>query len=202
MKNKQQVLIIHGGTPYEDRGDYVDVLRNKTTKLEWIEQKRDWKNNLYQDLGEDFVVYSPQMPNKQTAKYSEWKVVFEKLLNSVREEVILVGYSLGALFLVKYLSEENISKKIKKTLLLGTPFDQEGMDNEPLLSFARVGSLEKFAKQSGDIYFYHSEDDFVVPFDHLAKYESELPEATFRSFTDRNHFKLESMNELIQDIKS
>lgn len=202
MKTKQQVLLIHGGTPYDDRDGYVEILKDKSVKLEWMEQKRDWKNNLYKDLGEDFVVYNPQMPNKQTAKYSEWKVVFEKLFDAVDEGIILVGYSLGALFLVKYLSEEVITKKINKTLLLGTPFDQDGMENEPLLSFTRNTSLEHFSKQAGDIYFYHSEDDFVVPYNHLAKYQNELPRATFRSFRDRNHFKLETLNELIEDIKS
>lgn len=202
MKTKQQTVFIHGGTPSNEREQYIEILKNKTINLEWIEQKRDWKNMLYQDLGSDFVVYNPQMPNKQTAKYSEWKIVFEKILNAVEDEVILIGYSLGALFLVKYLSEENVSKKIKKTLLLGTPFDQEGMDNEPLLSFTRGGSFETFSKQAGEVYFYHSEDDFVVPFDHLTKYQSKLPDAIFRKFTDRNHFILESFSELIEDIKS
>jgi predicted alpha/beta hydrolase family esterase len=202
MKTKQQVLFIHGGTPFADRNGYIEVLKNKTIRLEWIEQKRDWKNNLYQDLGDDFVVYNPQMPNKQTAKYSEWKVVFEKLLSAINDGVILVGHSLGALFLVKYLSEEVVSKRIKKTILLGTPFDEAGMDNEPLLSFAREGALEQFSKQSGEIYFYHSEDDFVVPFGHLAKYQSELPGATFRSFKDLNHFIVGSVTGLIEDVKS
>lgn len=202
MKRKQQVLFIHGGTPHDNHSRYIEVLKNKTIKLEWIEQKRDWKNNLYQDLGEDFIVYSPQMPNKQTAQYEEWKIVFSKVFEDVDEGVILVGHSLGALFLVKYLSEEIISKKIKKTILLGTPFDQEGMDNDPLLSFTRTRSLELFSKQAGDIYFYHSEDDFVVPYNNLAKYKAELPKATFRSFTDCNHFIVESINQLIDDIKA
>ena len=151
---------------------------------------------------DNFVVYTPHMITKHTADYSEWKVVFANLLYSVNDGVILIGYSLGALFLVKYLSENDISKKIKKTLLVGTPFDQEGIDNEPLFSFTRNVSLEKFSRQAGNIYFYYSEDDFIVPHSHLAKYKNELPEATFTSFKDRNHFILESFNELIEDIKS
>ena len=40
MKNKQQVLFIHGGTPYDNRNEYIEVLKNKKTKLEWITQQR------------------------------------------------------------------------------------------------------------------------------------------------------------------
>lgn len=142
------------------------------------------------------------MPNKQTAQYREWKVVFENILKSAGDDIILVGHSLGALLLVKYLSEEIVSNKIKKTILLGTPYDDEGMDNEPLLSFTLKQDFKLFEKQAGETYLYHSEDDSVVPFSHLNRYKNVLPDATYREFKDRNHFIESLIPELIVDIKS
>jgi predicted alpha/beta hydrolase family esterase len=71
------------------------------------------------------------MPNKQNAQYEEWKLVFEKIIDKLDENFILIGHSLGAMFIVKYLSENTISKTIEKTLLLGTPFD-DNLKSDPL----------------------------------------------------------------------
>ncbi|MEI7777581.1 MAG: alpha/beta fold hydrolase [bacterium] len=202
MENKQQILLLHGGTTYETYEKYFESLKNKTPKLEWILSRRDWKNELQNQLGEDFAVYAPQMPNKQNAQYEEWKILFEKIIELLSENLILIGHSLGAIFLVKYLSENKINKKIKKTFLMGTPFDDEGMDEEPLYSFLRKGDLRDFEKQAGEIFFYHSEDDFSVPFSHLEKYRRELPNANIRAMKDRNHFLQEIIPELIDDIKN
>lgn len=60
----------------------------------------------------------PQFPNKQNAQYEEWKILFGKILNALDDNIILIGNSLGAIFLVKYLSENKIDKKIQKTILL------------------------------------------------------------------------------------
>jgi hypothetical protein len=202
MSNKQQVLLIHGGTTHENYEAYLNSLKTKTLRLEWILSRRDWKNELQDQLGDSFLVYMPQMPNKQNAQYEEWKILFERIVALLDENFILVGHSLGALFLAKYLSEQSIAKKVKKTMLLGAPFDNEGMDSEPLFSFLRTGSLEQLVRQAGTIYLYHSEDDFAVPFAHLGKYQCALPNAYIRTFKDRNHFLQASVPELVADIKN
>ena len=199
--NKQQVLLIHGGTTYATSDAYLDALKTKTPNLEWILSRRDWKNELQDDLGNDFAVYVPKMPNAQNAQYDEWKILFEKIVDLLDDDFVLIGHSLGAIFLVKYMSENNIAKRVKKTMLLGAPFDDEGMVNEPLLSFLRKGTLEHFSAQAGEVYIYHSEDDFAVPFGHFLKYQQALPSAHFRAFTDRNHFLQASVPELVADIK-
>lgn len=201
MSKKQQILLIHGGTTFADHDSYIKSLRNKTIKLEWIASRRDWKNELQDQLGRDYVVYTPQMPNKTNAQYSEWKIYFEKILDALDENLVLIGHSLGGIFLVKYFSENAVGKKIKKIFILGAPFNNEGMTKEPLFSFVRQGSLNELKNQCNKLYFYHSKDDFAVPFEHIEKYEKELPKAIFRKFKDRNHFLQEEIPELVQDIK-
>jgi hypothetical protein len=201
MVEKQQILLIHGGTTFESSDAYSEALRNKTIKLERILSRHDWKEDLQDQLGKDYLVYTPQMPNKQNAQYEEWRILLEKIMALLDDGLILIGHSLGGMFLVKYLAENKIGKKIDKTHILATPFDGEGMGEETLNSFLRKGELKNVEKQAGELFFYHSKDDFTVPFGHLARYRRELPTAHFREFEDRNHFLQAEIPELIADIK-
>lgn len=101
MEKKQQVLLIHGGDTYESYEAFLQALKGKSVHLEWIASRRDWKNELQSQLGEGFVVYTPQMPNKQNAKYEEWEILFKKLLEAVEDGVVLIGHSLGGGFFGK-----------------------------------------------------------------------------------------------------
>lgn len=141
------------------------------------------------------------MPNKTNAQYNEWKIFFKKLVDLLDDNFILIGHSLGGIFLTKYLSENQVNKIIKKTFLIAAPYDDGGMDKEPMYSFLRSGDLKKMENQAGKIYIYQSKDDFAVPFDHLEKYRKAIPSATVREFEDRNHFLQEIIPELINDIK-
>jgi hypothetical protein len=51
------------------------------------------------------------MPNPMNARYNEWKILFKKIVLLLDDNVILIGHSLGAIFLVKYLSENKFPKK-------------------------------------------------------------------------------------------
>jgi predicted alpha/beta hydrolase family esterase len=201
MKNKQQILLIHGGTTYPTHEDYLNALKNKSPVLEWIKSRRDWKNELQNQLGDNFIVYLPQMPNKSNSQYEEWKIYFEKIVDLLDDGFILIGHSLGGMFISKYLSENQIKKIISKTFLIAAPFNNDGMEREPLYSFLRNRDLNEMEKRAGKIYIYQSTDDFVVPFNHIEKYRMAIPTATIREFTDRNHFLQEHIPELIEDIK-
>jgi predicted alpha/beta hydrolase family esterase len=103
------------------------------------------------DLRDDFDVLYPWMPSIRNAKYLEWKIMFSKMMEVVDDNIILVGHSLGGIFIVKYLSEEKISKRVKATFLVSAPYDSDGGRKlveftipdslELLLSFANLTSL-------------------------------------------------------------
>ena len=139
------------------------------------------------------------MPNKQNAKYEEWEILFKKLLEAVQDGVVLIGHSLGAAFLVKYLSEHQVAKQIKSLHLLGTPFDGD-MESDKLVGFVRTGELSQLERQVGEIFLYHSKDDFAVPYSHFLRYQEALPSAHFRAFEDRNHFLQSEVPELNADL--
>ena len=197
----KQVVVIHGGDVFATYDEYLSSLRNfKIESIDFFKGKRDWKAGLQDELGEKYEVLAPRMPNPTNARYLEWKIWFEKMIPFLNENVILVGNSLGASFIAKYLSEENLPKKILGTFLIAGVYDTD--INKPMIEFVVPKLPTLLEQQSGTVFLYHSKDDPFVNFTELAKFQKVLPHATARIFKDRGHFLgQETFPELIADIK-
>jgi len=196
---KHQIFVIHGGHASNSYEEYLKYLKEKEVTLGRLRSK-DWKASLGEKLGEEFEVFAPKMPNQQNAKYLEWKIYFEKLIPLMESDVVLIGHSLGGIFLAKYLSEETFPKKIRATFLVAAPFDAP--DGRSLADFVLSSSLNKFEQQGGDIFLYQSRDDDVVPFSNVEEYQRALPHAHVSVFDDMGHFNSEHFPELEKDIRS
>lgn len=197
----RQIIVIGGGDEFPTYEAYFSFLKNfKVENIDYFKRGRDWKANLQEALGDTHEVLIPRMPNSNNAKYVEWVIWFEKLFPFLNDEVILVGHSLGASFLAKYLSEEQFPKKILATFLVSGPYDSDG--NRPMVEFTLPHSLALLEEQGGIISLYHSKDDPVVAFSELAKYQKALPSAKITVFDGRKHFNQESFPEIVADIQS
>lgn len=196
---KKQVAVIHGGDAFDTYEKYLDSLINRQVDSQKFKAHQQWQSSLDKELGEDFEIFIPRMPNPDNAHYPEWKIWFEKMIPFISDEVILIGRSLGGIFLAKYLSENICPKKIKTVVLIGAPFDVGS--RESLGDFTLSASLEKFSGQVEKIYLIFSQDDPVVPFTQLGKYRKALPNSEEIIFTDRQHFNQESFPEIIELIK-
>jgi predicted alpha/beta hydrolase family esterase len=180
---KTQVLFIQGGGEgaYEEDGKLVASLRNA--------------------LGDAYEVRYPQMPNERDPDYEPWKVKIGKELTALEGKVILIGHSLGASFLLKYLAEEKIEKATAGIFLMATPY--WGGDGWQYEGYERVTLPEDFAsKLSGgvSIFLYHHRDDEIVPFTHLALYAEKLPQATIRALDGGGHQLNNDLSEVAADI--
>lgn len=198
--NKQQVVVIHGGDVFESDDKWHQYLEEEKEPRFETMMNEDWKDTLQGDLGGEYEVIIPSMPNKQNAQYEEWKIWFEKHIPHFNDEVVFVGHSLGGVFLAKYLSENEYPEQIKATLLVAAPFEMSGMDYI-LADFALEGDLSLLHEQGGDIYLYHSKDDPVVPFADFEKYQEKLPNTQTRIFEDKEHFS-NDLPEIVEDIKN
>jgi len=190
----QQILFIHGGECFDSHEEYMNFLRTKEVSPDDLRGKKRWRDHLQDDLGDDYEIFLPVMPNGWNAKYIEWKIWFEKFFPFLREEIILLGHSLGGLFIAKFLAENILPVKIKTTIILAAPFS-EG-------DFALPESLEKFEKQVGKIYLYQSKDDPIVPFVDMEKYAAKLPSAEKVIFEDKEHFILQEFPEMVEKLRS
>ena len=198
-KTKKQVVIIHGGDTFETHEAYLDYLRNFNISLDRCRVgPGSWKKWLQEDLGEGYEIILPEMPSGSNAKFDEWKLWLDKLTLLLNDEIILAGHSLGASFLVKYLSENKCPKKVIGVFLVAGVFDT---DSEGL-SLARFAHGKKIDLQTDNIYLYHSKDDPVVPFSALEKFKDALPQAHASVFEDRRHMNQPTFPELADDIRA
>lgn len=201
MDKKQQIVVIHGGTTFNNPEAYSSFLDSFVVNLDKLRYQKDWKDTLQEELGLAYDVLQPRMPNNTNAHYNEWKIILDKIMEKVDEGVVLIGHSLGALFLVKYLSENNSTKKIKSLFLVAAPFDDES--KESLGSFVLDPTkIEDVGEKVGSITLYYSKDDPVVSFSESDKYLQKFPQAILRVLDGREHFKQEKFPEIISDLQN
>ena len=114
-------------------------------------------------------------------------------------EVILVGHSLGASVLVKFLAENHPGLEIAGIFLIAAPFFGEGgWDSDDLKLPASIG--ERLPKNA-PIHLYHGRDDEIVPFAQLGLYARELPNAVVHRLDGRNHQLSNDLSEIAHDIR-
>lgn len=197
---RKQILIIGGGDTFDTNEEYINFIKN--FKLDWNSfKKKKWKDSLKKDLEEQFEIIFPEMPCRWNAKYNEWKIWFDKFLPYLENGIILIGHSLGGIFLAKYLSENNVNVDIRALFLIAAPFDETEM-GESLVDFVLPKNLDGISSQVENIFIYHSKDDPVVPFSNSKKYKEVLPKVELVVFNDKSHFNQEEFPELVEKIKT
>ena len=98
------------------------------------------------------------------------------------------------MFLAKYLHENPLEKPVRQLILLAGGYD----DATSGYGSFKLQSATGLEKSADEIHLMHSRDDFVVPFEELAKFRADLPTATVHEFEDRNHFLDADFPELIK----
>lgn len=200
----KQVIFIHGGVTFSRYQDYIDNLRQKPVYAERLVQGSLWMQHLGADLGSDYQVLAPNMPNKQNAQYSEWSLWFSRVAEVAVDDCILVGHSMGAIFLAKYLSENTFPKKIKALILIAAPYNDETGEDLTEFKISNVGkdALRGLVNQVDDITIFQGTDDPVIAPVELAKYRQALPNATYYELSAPDHFMRDDFPELLEKLKT
>ena len=188
----KQILIIHGGDSFLTYEEYLDNLKSSPVDYERLKPSKGWKDTVAEQIT-DADILLPEMPNSANAQFEEWKIMFEKILPFLQDDVRLIGHSLGAMFLAKYLHDQPLKRPAKQLILVAGGYDG---DAEGYGSFS-VKSANGLEKSADEIHLFHSRDDFVVPFSELAKFQADLPTAKVHVFDDKNHFLDEEFPEII-----
>lgn len=201
MKNTTQIMYIHGGSTFKNERDYLHYLKTKKISLE---TRVSWHGSyLDKELGKNFEIIRPRMPLQDNAKYRDWKIYFERYIPYLRNNIILIGGSLGGIFLAKYLSEHKFPKKILATYLVCPPFDNT-VNGEVLVSgFKLKPDLSLLEKNSKNLYLLFSNDDDVVPVSHAEKYRKKLKNAKIVIYKSKNgHFRVSKFPEIVKMVKA
>jgi predicted alpha/beta hydrolase family esterase len=181
MEMKRDVLFVHGGGEGAHEAD------------------EKFAASLRDALGGGYDVRSPKMPNEASPEVGAWKGKIAGELAAMDGEAILVGHSVGAHMLLKYLSEEEVEKPLAGLFLVAAPY--AGTGGWELEEYALPEDFASTLPGALPIFFYHGRDDEVAPFGHLALYEAKLPRATFRAFDGRGHQFGDDLSEVAADIR-
>ncbi len=201
MEEKTQILFIHGGMTFKSKKDYLNFLKTREIS---IEDYDSWSSNYFnKKLSSNFQIIKPRFPLKDNAKYLEWKIHFERHFPFIEDNIILVGFSLGGIFLAKYLSENKFPKKILSTYLVAPPYDNTLSEEDLAGGFKLKSDLSLLDESSKNLHLLFSEDDKIVPLVHAKKYEKKLKTAKIHTLKNKNgHFRVSEFPELINMIKT
>lgn len=191
--------MVHGGMTFKNHKDYLHWL--KTREVSAVRNPY-WEADLEEKFSKRFEIVRPRMPLQDNAKYRDWEIAFERYLPLLRKNFILIGSSLGGIFLAKYLSEHQLPKKALSVYLVCAPFDGD-LPNENLAGgFHLKSDLSLIEKNCKNLYVLFSEDDDVVPVTHAEKYRKKLKRAYIGIYRDKKgHFTAPNFPEILGMIK-
>ena len=162
----------------------------------------EWDNKLVAsleaELGPQYAVRYPRMPDEGEPQYATWKAALFELFDELEDNAILVGHSIGATFLIHALAEHRPKRKWGAVLLIAPPFLGEGGwtgdETDPVSDFAQQ------LRADVPLFIYHGAADAEVPPDHMALYAGAIPHATTRTLADRDHQLNNDLGDLARDI--
>lgn len=185
---------------FKNQKDYLHYLQ--TRKIS-IEKKMVWAGDYLDDkLGRLFEIIRPRMPLQDNAKYRDWKIHFERHIPCLKNNLILIGISLGGIFLAKYLAENKFPKKILAVYLVCPPFDDTCPDEDLVGGFKLGANLSQLEESTRYLHLMFSRDDDSVPISHAEKYRTKLKTANIRVYSSKNgHFRVSKFPEIVTDIR-
>jgi len=180
---KKQVLFIHGGGDDSDEAYKADSIL---------------ANSLQKALGDSYEVSFPRLKEENLPDLG-WPRQINEEINKIGEDLLLVGHSLGASMMLKYLSEMQVSKKIKAVYLLAPPHWTGNEDWKQGLKLQN-DFAEKLPVDI-PIFLYQCMDDDTVPYSHYTWYVQKLAHATVHAMKNGGHQFNDDLDFLAKDIK-
>ncbi len=156
--------------------------------------------SLQTGLGEKYRVHYPKMPSDENLPDFGWLTKINKEISLGKDKVILVGHSLGASMLLKYLSENRVEKSIAGLFLMATPYWSGDEDWKQGLKLQK--DFSNTIPENIPIFFYQCKDDEIVSLDQLEFYAHSLPQATIRIIANGGHQFNKGLSLLAKDIKA
>ena len=178
----RQVLFVQGG------GEGVHD--------QWDNQLVD---SLRRELGPDYEIRYPEMPNEADPKYAIWKLALEKEFAALEPGAIVIGHSVGGTILIHAIAERTPRTDLGAICLIAAPFigpgGWESADME-----ART-DLAVRLPHDVPIFLYHGRNDHTVPFAHVELYACAVPRARVRRLAGRDHQLNNRLSETADDIR-
>jgi predicted alpha/beta hydrolase family esterase len=178
-----QVLFIQGGGAEGTHDEWDDKL----------------VESLGRELGPDYEIRYPRMPNEADPKYARWSAAIKKEFGRLDNGAILVGHSMGGTILINTLVHEPPDLALSGILLLAAPFVGQG--GWPSEDIEPMSGLGKRLPARTPVYVYHGSEDETAPLEHAGLYAKAIPRAVVRRLAGRDHQLNNDMSEVAADIR-
>jgi len=198
-----KIFYIHGGNTHSSQEKFYEYLENKTVELE--KRESIWTDQLEANFPNHQIIRI-SMPNKVNADYKAWEIMFRKYTPHITSKDIIIVFSLGAAFLLTFLSRNNLPTSPKQLVLVAGPIDSEGSPEELCNGFESKPTelnSKTLQSQSHNMHLFYATDDQVVPIIQMHKIQAHLPNAKFIELQNRGgHFITSDFPELVNLIKN
>jgi uncharacterized protein len=157
------------------------------------------RRRLEQELGSDYEVRFPAMPDAETdPHYEPWRGRLSSELDDIEGEVIVFGHSLGGSVALKYCAERGFGENVAGLVSAATPFWGTS-DWEREWALPEEWSGENLPPAI----LFHSRDDEVIPFSSLELYGERLPGAVAHPLDGYGHlYKTGDLSPIVDAIRS
>jgi hypothetical protein len=170
-------IIVHGWSSKEEYFDpKVSSLSNKHW-LPWLQKQLILKGILAQ---------TPELPEPYDLVYEKWCSIFERL--EITPATMLIGYSAGAGFLVRWLSENKV--KVGRVALVAPFLDPE---REITTTFFDFEMDKDMADRTDGLFVFFSRDDERSVLTSVKQLRAKLKNIQVKEFSDKGHFTFDDM---------
>ena len=183
MHTKRGVLFVQGG------GENVHA---------------DWDDKLVaslrSELGSNYDIRYPRMPDEDDPSYETWKATLQKELAALNDGAIIVGHSIGGTMLINALAEQSPERALGAVILVAAPFVGEG--GWPSDEWTPQRGLGGKLPSGVPVFLFHGLADDTVPPAHAELFAQAIPQARLCLLPDRDHQLNNDLSEVAAVIKS
>ena len=167
-------IILHGMARREVYYDPSYDSQGSSHWLPWLQRQLQVR---------DYLAQTPEMPRPYAPEFAAWRDIFER--HGPDKETLLVGYSCGAGFLVRWLSE-NKEVQVGHVVLVAPWLDLERAHGDLFDFIIDPEIVNRCARMS----IVHSDNDHLPMQRTVQLLQSTLGNADYHEFHNYGHFCL------------
>ena len=155
--------------------------------------------SLRRELGGDYEVRYPHMPDEGDPSYARWSTAIRREMTALDDGAVVAGHSVGAAILLNALAEQPPEKGLGAIVLVAAPFVGEGgwLSDE----FELTSDLGAKLPHGVRVHVFHGLRDETAPPSHADLYALAIPQAQVHQLPGRDHQLNNDMSEVAEAIR-
>ena len=148
-----------------------------------------WLKKQLEKQGEVICLDFPVGVNYQC--YENWSKLLDKYKNKINEETVFIGRSIGPVFSIKYILENNLHIDKLVSVSGFNKYSVDGGDYDRVNESMFVEDLKKFKNHCNKTYSIISENDPYVKIEALKDFSKQISDKTI-NIKNGGHFNTDS----------